>query len=290
MPATATIAELQRFLLRHRNADGGWGYYAGKASRLEPTCWAALALGDRLPAADLRSVIERWPVRDGLLLERANGLENIAFHALALLTLLALQGTHQAGNAHLLEALQQAKGVRLPPSRINRQDDSLQAWSWISGTFSWVEPTAWCLLALKKSQRQGSAINAARVHDGEAVLLDRCCVLGGWNYGNSNMLGKELRPYVPTTGVALLAMRDRVAEPAISRSVTFLENAAVSERSALALALALIALRTFGRPYDEVYAALTRQVSTTLTLGNQFSAALSLYALRTDHGDAALAL
>ena len=37
-----------------------------------------------------------------------------------------------------------------------RQDGSLQAWSWVDGTFSWVEPTAWCLLLLKKWRLQAA--------------------------------------------------------------------------------------------------------------------------------------
>ena len=35
------------FLLRSRNADGGWGYRPGTTSGVEPTCWALLALARR---------------------------------------------------------------------------------------------------------------------------------------------------------------------------------------------------------------------------------------------------
>ncbi len=38
------LIDMRRALLSAANADGGWGYYPGKASRLEPTCWALLAL------------------------------------------------------------------------------------------------------------------------------------------------------------------------------------------------------------------------------------------------------
>jgi hypothetical protein len=30
------------------NTSGGWGYYRGKLSRIEPTCWALLALSPQL--------------------------------------------------------------------------------------------------------------------------------------------------------------------------------------------------------------------------------------------------
>ena len=46
-----------------------------------------------------------------------------------------------------------------------RQDNSLQAWSWIDQTFSWVEPTAWCLLFLKKLRRDQRAASPAEAAD-----------------------------------------------------------------------------------------------------------------------------
>ena len=54
-------SELANVLCRGRNADGGWGYYPGKVSRIEPTCWIALSLlraGES--EKDLASSIVRW--------------------------------------------------------------------------------------------------------------------------------------------------------------------------------------------------------------------------------------
>ena len=42
---SSSTNSLSDALLRSRNEDGGWGYYPGKASRIEPTAWAALCLG-----------------------------------------------------------------------------------------------------------------------------------------------------------------------------------------------------------------------------------------------------
>ena len=75
------------------------------------------------------------------------------------------------------------------------------------------------------------------------MLADRCCVSGGWNYGNSNVLGKELSPYVPTTAVALLALQDRPALPEVARSLEWLAANWHRERSALALSLTLLAMQ-----------------------------------------------
>ena len=56
------------------------------------------------------------------------------------------------------------------------------------------------------------------------------------------MLGKQLATDVPTTAVALLALRDRSSEPFVNEGLEFLERHATSERSAMALALASRAL------------------------------------------------
>src|SRR5262249_42902645 len=90
----------------------------------------------------------------------------------------------------------------------DRQDNTLQGWPWIEESFSWVEPTAWCMLAMKiSSALLPDRERAARIDEAERLLLDRMCQTGGWNYGNSNTLGRELSAHVPTTALALLALR-----------------------------------------------------------------------------------
>ena len=274
------------FLLAGRNRDGGWGYGPQKASRLEPTCWALLALQGLVPDSTLRATIEQWPSHDGLLIERVGGEPNYAFHALGLLVLRALHTEHAATNVALVRALQRGGGVRLDgPNTSNRQDNTLQGWSWISETFSWVEPTAWALLALKTWERvAGAQVDQRRLAEAEALLLDRCCVQGGWNYGNSNMFGRELHPYVPTTAIALLALQTQSAGHAFERSVSFLSGQAAIERSSYAMSIARIALQVLGRDDSALTDALDRQVSMTCDLGSQLGAAQALYALR-QHDD-----
>jgi hypothetical protein len=287
MPGHMQLHALEQYLTVSRNADGGWAYHYGKRSRLEPTCWALLALDER---ADSR-VLETWPDAGGLLLERRDGTPNYAFHGLAALTLNARSIAHERGNGTILGALQRVRGQALPPSRINTQDNSLQGWSWIADTFSWVEPTAWCLLAMKQCARAGVIpVDAERIRVAERLLIDRCCRDGGWNYGNANMLGQELRPFVASTALALLAMQDRGALPAIERSIDFLTRAAVAEVSGASLALAFIALSRLGRPTSAVRDALLGQLPTTLAFGNQMAAAMCLYALRAEPSHDAFAL
>jgi hypothetical protein len=286
-----TTAALATSLLRGQNPDGGWGYYPEKSSRLEPTAWATLALRDVADTTRASAALRQWPSKDGLLLERAGGEPNYAFHALALLVLRAYRLEHSAGNAALLSGLQRVKGMAFGPSRSSRQDNSLQGWSWIADTFSWVEPTAWCLISLKKwAQEPGKRVDSVRLDEAERLLIDRSCAGGGWNYGNSNVLGQQLRPYVPTTAVGLLAMQDRRDHAVFERSLNYLEINAISERTGSALALALFALRACGRRHGAVQAALSEQLSITLELANQASIAMSLCALNSDQTHAAFTL
>jgi len=116
-------------------------------------------------------------------------------------------------------------------------------------------------------------------------------VEGGWNYGNSNMLGQELRGYVPTTAIALLALQDRRSLPEVERSIDFLERSATTEVSGSALALAWLALTALDRPAPTALReALVAQAPTTISFGNQMSAAMLLYALRLQKNHNAFSL
>jgi hypothetical protein len=243
-------------LLAARNHDGGWGYELGRKSRLEPTCWALLAAAEASGDAD--RILAAWPSKGGALVEHREGLANWPFHALALSTRLALGEASAVELLPLAKTLTEARGRALKSSPAQRQDNSLQGWSWIDETFTWVEPTAWALLALKTCRAKGMAVPGSdeRIRDGEAVLRDRICVTGGWNYGNSNVLGQNLPAYIPTTAIALLALRDRGDEAFVHRSLDYLEEHAASHSSTRALALTSLALRRHGRSTTLVHKAL----------------------------------
>jgi hypothetical protein len=266
-----------------RNPDGAWPYYAGKTSRLEPTCWALLALQAAGEKVSL-DVLQGWPRRDGWFVDRSSDAVNVAFNGLAALTLAALNSPAEIRKP-LVSALVASKGARIDASRINRQDNSLQGWSWTSGTFSWVEPTAWGLLGLKRATRLPRDPEvASRLDEAERLLADRVCRQGGWNHGNSNMLGTELSPYQSTSALGLLALGDRRdSEPAL-RTLRYLGQSRLSERSAISLGLTRIALGVFGRSADDVAAALEAEGARTEFLGNAHATAVAVYALAGANG------
>jgi hypothetical protein len=60
-------------------------------------------------------------------------------------------------------------------------------WSWVSGTTSWVIPTAFALIALQQIMSRGlnpTDSVVERIDVGITMLLDRMCPGGGWNAGN----------------------------------------------------------------------------------------------------------
>ena len=168
--ATAALAIDRNYaprLLAGRNTDQGWGYYAGKASRLEPTCWALLALHSakrraRAPRSCARvagaapasgRMARRTPrVAGQHRLQRAGGVHAASSSRIA---------SPPTWCARLLAAVVASKGAAAPQADGMRQDNSLQGWSWVDATFSWVEPTCWGLLALKKARGAGLGDAAA---------------------------------------------------------------------------------------------------------------------------------
>jgi hypothetical protein len=89
----------------------------------------------------------------------------------------------------------------------------------VDGTHSWLEPTAWALLAL----RSAGMVNHARAHEAAQLLLDRTLSSGGCNYGNTVVLGQALRPHVEPTGLAMLALAGLgITDSRIDRSLDYL--------------------------------------------------------------------
>ena len=288
----ALAGTLRDALARGRNADGGWGYFPGKTSRLEPSCWATLALArpGRGPApapetAPLFRLMAAWRQASGLLAE-GGAPPNLAYNGLAALAAGACAGhADERGQvARLRTSIARVRGVRLWPAIYQRQNNRLRGWPWIEETFSWTEPTAWCLLALKRWRAELTDAERARIGEAEAVLVDRSCSAGGWNVGNSNVLGRQLVPHVPTTAAALLALQDRLELPAFRRGLDYLQGAWSRERSGLGLALSALALSAVRLPADAMAPALEEAERRTGFLGNFCVMGMAAVALDTIDG------
>jgi hypothetical protein len=292
--AQSGLLKLRDALVQRRNSDGGWGYAPGKASRIEPTCWSLLAIAAVSGQPLEWKGLAHWPRQAGWLVDVPGAPANFAFNALAALALRSHPEGLPAAKAIATQLLD-VRGLKFEQGKEIRQDNSLQAWPWIDGTFSWVEPTSLCLLLLKKLRAELSpAATAERISIAERMLLDRACTVGGWNYGGSNVYGQELFPYVPTTALGLLAMQDRQKDPIVARALAWARTDASTEPSAQATALALIALKTYRVATPEMERSLRQHLDAHAGGINTVGLAAGLYSLTSlkgaPNGEAAFTL
>jgi len=232
-----------------RNADGGYPPVAGVPSEPEPTALAALALDD----AGARKWLEDRQRNDGGWILGPDALRNDSATPLAAIALAPGQRSDLAVDylvSHRGQAL--ANDPRFP------HDPNTRGWGWTSATFGWVEPTAHGLLALRLLRP--SVTN--EIADAHRLLEDRECSVGGWNYGNREVLGVQLEPYLQTTAAAVIALQDP-ADPLVTRGVAVIERLWNAERGGLGLAMALAGLRLVGQASADVEDGLTKLVTDT---------------------------
>jgi hypothetical protein len=208
------------FLLGTQNADGGWGYFPGKRSWLEPTAYAMLALDGN---ADAQTALDRawmalrsWQLSDGAWRGGPQVFEPHWGTALAVTLHVArrqFDEPFRAGVAWLLRTMGAEEDIwvwmaRWLKMQVTEFDPSLHGWPWIPGTSSWVEPTVHAIISLKKAAPHYQARELdLRVEMAERFLLDRRCADGGWNYGNRRVYKVELPSFEETTALGLLALR-----------------------------------------------------------------------------------
>ncbi len=216
-----------------RRPDGGFPASAGAPSELESTAVASLALDDgparRWLSARLRGT-GALVARDG----RAAGPATGALVALAL-----ADDRRLAGRA-LAYAL---SGRGLPPPNIPQ--DRRSGWGWTRDARSLVEPTARMLLALRLLTPSDRASRAEAV----ALLADRRCADGGWNYGNPSHVDVDLRSYAQTTAFALIALRAE-GSALVDRALAFLRSTWHLEPGTITIAQTAIAFRLHGLDGD----------------------------------------
>jgi hypothetical protein len=142
-----------------------------------------------------------------------------------------------------------------------RFDPTKFGWGWVSGTTSWVIPTAFSVIALRQARRyrlHQTAELTERIDMGIGMLLDRMCPGGGWNAGNGVAFGVPYAPYIDATAVALLALGGHVKEPGVQASLHWLVNRLPGCPSPYSLAWGAIALAAHRQTSSEVNATLGR--------------------------------
>jgi hypothetical protein len=201
-----------------QNSEGGWGYFAGKESWLEPTAYAAMALLGEPASERAWKLLSSWQLPDGSW--KPSEKVGISSWGTSLCVTLAMARnewgtqTRQGVDWLLGSSGAESRWVNVLASKIGllsaEHNLSLKAWPWKPDTSGWVEPTAHALVALKRvSTKWPSSELNERVRMGEAQLMDVRCSDGGWNYGSPAALGVDLPGYPETTALALLGLQQQ---------------------------------------------------------------------------------
>jgi hypothetical protein len=235
------------------------GYAAEGPTASEPTALAALALlaSDR-PSASKPAC--EWLVQhqnaDGSVGVTQDQAEPCWPTSLAILAWeTAVQRKARPGVEALRPAVRSALGwlmsIKGEALRRNPQfghDTTLVGWPWVVGTHSWMEPTAFAVLAFRAT---GNSAHA-RCTEAVRLLIDRQLSTGGANYGNTFVLGQELLPHTLPSAISLLALANLgLTDARVVTSLFWLTRAVEHERGTPSLCFGLLALAAHNRPHSK---------------------------------------
>ncbi len=262
---------LRELLLRRQNhATAGWGYVQDQDA-IEPTCLALLALRNFEERLDLSEIRRRervtralgwfehqqnpngsWPAFQG---DDQDGCWTTSLAVITLIRTSASTERLRTATRWLLEACGREAHwfwrwkLRTLDNKV-QFDPSKFGWSWVSGTTSWVVPTAFSLIALQQVRQRGydkTAQLAERVDLGTSMLLDRMCPGGGWNSGNGIAFGVPLAPHIDATSIALLALTTHEEDRGVQTSLHWLVNHLAGCPSPYSLAWGVLAIAAYRR-------------------------------------------
>lgn len=244
----------REFLLRSQNPDGGWGYFPGKQSWLEPTAYAIMALQGDPVARKATGLVLKWQNADGSFRPAAAVCSpswttalGVTLASLAGDTAAATRGVDYLLQIHGTEADEWLSKVisKLLPQIPQDRDPSLLAWPWRANATSWIEPTAHSIIALRlaASRNISRPSLAQRIDLGQRMILSLRCKDGGWNYGSRSALSIELPSFPETTAIALLGLAGRGD---VSKAVEYGRQLAATPQAPLASAWLRLSLALHG--------------------------------------------
>ena len=254
-------------ILARLQADGGFQFSPKGGSRPDATAWAIFYLENSGFGPDFlnrsRDYLVRYQLEDGRV---SIDLEHPEAFWLTPLAIFAWQDSavHERFYNKAVQFILNSSGEHWPkqPNSPLKHDPEIRGWPWIDHTHSWVPSTAINLMALYHAGKS----HHPRVKEATSLLLDRQLPHGGWNYGNTEVFGQELRPSPEDTGAALTALVGQTSETHVSKSLEYLLNQVEILRTPIALGWTLIGLSSWDkRPPD-----MKIQILDTFERGNRF--------------------
>jgi len=290
--ATANkCASLTETLARRQLTSGGWSFGGAQQATTEATCLSALALAwadEASTALAIRFLMKSqgadggWPAFEG-------DPEPSWATALAVSTLIAVNDASDVSERalHWLLTSRGKEGNWFWRWKFKTADREVgfnpdkYGWPWCPGAGSWVIPTAFSVVAIKQfTVCNRSEAFENRIRLGVDMLLDRACVGGGWNSGNSVVYGVPLPAHVEATAIALLALQDEPRAEIIQESVHWLESRAAEITAVSSLSWCILALFVYQRRIEELKRKLAAIVDDGSTIRDNAALATALLALR----------
>ena len=291
MARSADVAAIETTLLQRQLPSGGWSFFRSEQASVEATCLAGLALGSASHGNAVSTVrfLKKSQLSDGGWPAFQGDSEGAWTTALALCALTMLNEISEASDK-ALRWLLESQGKEghwfwrwkfKTADRNVRFDPDKYGWPWISGSASWVIPTAFSIIAIKQfTACDRSAVSEERIHTGVEMLLDRACVDGGWNSGNSVVYGVSLRPHVEATAIALLALQDEQRTEMIRKSLSWLRENAASVDSVSSLAWCILSLFVYQEPIGGLKNRLATIIGDGRDIRNNATLATAILALK----------
>ena len=253
------ISSLAETLRSRQMKSGGWAYFDSVQESLEATCLAELALTPERQANSSAAILFllKSQLSDGGWPAFLGDSQGSWTTALALCTLNST-GDFTAARDKAFRWLYAERGREghwfwrwkfKTSDRNVRFNPDKYGWPWVTGSASWVIPTAFSIIAIEQfTVCNRSEESEKRIHLGVEMLLDRACVDGGWNSGNSLVYGVPLRPHVEATAIALLALQDEQRTEMVQKSLAWLRQNAASVDSVSSLAWCILTLFVYQEP------------------------------------------
>ncbi len=285
------ISSLAETLRSRQMKSGGWAYFDSVQESLEATCLAELALAPERQANSSAAILFLLisQLSDGGWPAFLGDSEGSWTTALALCTLNST-GDFTAAREKAFRWLYAERGREghwfwrwkfKTSDRNVRFDPDKYGWPWVTGSASWVIPTAFSIIAIEQfTVCNRSEESEKRIHLGVEMLLDRACVDGGWNSGNSIVYGVPLRPHVEATAIALLALQGEQRTEMIQKSLSWLRQNAASVDSVSSLAWCILSLFVYQEPIGGLKNRLAIIIGDGRDIRNNATLATAILALK----------
>jgi hypothetical protein len=285
------ISSLAEKLKSRQMKSGGWAYFDSVQESLEATCLAELALAPEMQASSSAAILFllKSQLSDGGWPAFLGDSEGSWTTALALCTLNST-GDFTAAREKAFRWLYAERGREghwfwrwkfKTSDRNVRFDPDKYGWPWVTGSASWVIPTAFSIIAIEQfTVCNRSEESEKRIHLGVEMLLDRACVDGGWNSGNSLVYGVPLRPHVEATAIALLALQDEQRTEMVQKSLSWLRQNAASVDSVSSLAWCILTLFVYQEPIGGLRNRLATIIGNGRDIRNNATLATAILALK----------